>query len=88
MRLLACWTDWADAAGFTIDRASTVLDSFGAAFGESRNKREILNSAGSVAKPSALRDGKARAKGTGYLSIHAQTRTEGLPYRDQAAAPR
>jgi hypothetical protein len=45
VRLLACWTDWADAAGFTIDRVSAALDSFGAAFGESRNKREILNSA-------------------------------------------
>ena len=45
VRLLARWTDWADAAGFMIDTVSAAFDASGAAFGESRNKREILNSA-------------------------------------------
>jgi site-specific recombinase XerD len=45
VRLLACWTDWADAAGFTIDTVSPAFGASGAAFGEGRNKREILNSA-------------------------------------------
>jgi integrase/recombinase XerD len=45
VRLLACWTDWAAAAGFTIDTVSPAFGASGAAFGEGRNKREILNSA-------------------------------------------
>jgi integrase/recombinase XerD len=45
VRLLACWTDWADGAGFTIDTVSAAFGASGAAAGESRNKREILNSA-------------------------------------------
>ena len=45
VRLLACWTDWADAAGFTIETASAAFDEFGAAFKGGRKDREILNSA-------------------------------------------
>jgi integrase/recombinase XerD len=44
VRLLACWADWADAAGFTIDTVSTALDAFGAALRGSRKAREMLNS--------------------------------------------
>ena len=45
VRLLAYWTDWAHACGFTIDTVSLAFGASGAAFGESRNKKEILNSA-------------------------------------------
>ena len=45
VRLLAYWTDWADAAGFTIDAVSAAFDEFGAVFKEGRKDREILNSA-------------------------------------------
>ena len=40
VRLLACCTDWAAAASFTIDTVSAAFDAFGAAFGESRSKEK------------------------------------------------
>jgi integrase/recombinase XerD len=45
VRLLASWTDWADAAGFTIDTVLSAFDASKVAFTERRTGRAVLNAA-------------------------------------------
>lgn len=43
VRLLACWTDWADGAGFTVDTVLGAFDASGVAFMGSRTGKLVLN---------------------------------------------
>jgi hypothetical protein len=45
VRLLASWTDWAHAAGFTSDTVLSTFDASKVAFTERRTGREVLNAA-------------------------------------------
>ena len=59
LRLLAYWTDWADAAGFTIGRVSAALDSFGAAFGGKQEQKESTQFCGTLYPLSARSRGRS-----------------------------
>ena len=43
VRLLACWTDWAHASGFTVDTVLGAFDASGVAFMGSRTGKLVLN---------------------------------------------
>lgn len=66
VRLLACWTNWAAAAGFTIDTVSAAFGACGAAFGESRNKEKssiLRHSLSAICKiAGSSRDRKRRCR--------------------------